>query len=97
MDEKQYCVYILTNKRHTVLYVGFTSDISARMEAHKGKLVKGFTARYNVDQLVYVEVTEDRDGALTREKQLKNWHRQWKWELIKKHNPTLRDLTDTLV
>ncbi|MFC1687109.1 GIY-YIG nuclease family protein [Patescibacteria group bacterium] len=93
MNDKQYFVYILTNKRHTVLYVGFTSDLIGRIENHKCKIVKGFTNKYNINKLVYFEVIEDYNTALAREKQIKNWHREWKWGLVKKKNPDLKDLT----
>lgn len=96
MNNKQYFVNILTNKRHTVLYVGFTNDLSGRMEVHKNKFVRGFTEKYNVDTLVYFEVIENYNTALAREKQIKNWHREWKWGLVKKKNPDLKDLTNMI-
>jgi putative endonuclease len=90
-------VYILTNKINTVLYVGATiKGLKARVWEHKQKLVEGFTKRYNVDKLVYFEPCEDLEQALEREKQLKNWHRQWKVNLIEKSNPEWKDLYDEL-
>ena len=71
---KQYYVYILTNRSGT-LYTGATNDLERRMYEHKGKLVEGFTKKYNIDMLVYYEVTDDINGALTREKQIKAWRR----------------------
>lgn len=96
MDEKQYYIYILTNKRHTVLYVGFTNNLSARVEAHKNKSVKGFTEKYNVDILVYFEVTEEYGAALAREKQIKSWVRRKKIELINSTNPNWKDLSEDI-
>lgn len=93
---RQYCVYILTNKINTVLYVGVTGNLPKRMYEHKNKLVDGFTKRYNLTKLVYFEQTENIHSALAREKQLKNWKRQWKVDLINKNNPEWKDLSDTL-
>ncbi|MCX6765384.1 MAG: GIY-YIG nuclease family protein [Candidatus Moranbacteria bacterium] len=94
---KQYCVYILTNKINTVIYTGVTGNLSKRIYEHKNKLVDGFTKRYNLKKLVYFEQTEDVRSALTREKQLKNWKREWKIDLINKSNPKWKDLSETLL
>jgi len=94
---RQYCVYILTNKINTVLYVGVTSNLPKRVCEHKNKLADGFTKKYNIEKLVYFEQTEDVNSALAREKQLKNWKREWKIELIKKANPEWKDLSSTLL
>ncbi|HCP08706.1 MAG TPA: hypothetical protein DIT25_02835 [Candidatus Moranbacteria bacterium] len=94
---KQYCVYILTNKINTVLYIGVTGNLPKRMYEHKNKLVDGFTKKYNADKLVFFEQTEDVVSAIAREKQLKNWKRDWKIELINKNNPTWRDLSFELL
>jgi len=91
--ERQYYVYILTNKRKNVLYVGVTSNLEGRMWQHKNKEVKGFTSKYNVNQLVYYEEYGDIYEAIQREKQIKNWKRQWKEELIFKSNPLWKDLS----
>jgi len=69
--EKTYCIYILTNKRNTVLYTGVTSDLRARVYQHREKLLPGFTNRYNVFKLVYYEAGYDAVGAIAREKQIK--------------------------
>jgi putative endonuclease len=94
--EKQYCVYILTNQRHTVLYTGVTSDLLRRVFEHREKQTPGFTSRYNVDKLVYYEVTEDATAAITREKQIKAGSRRKKLDLIAAMNPEWRDLYDEL-
>jgi putative endonuclease len=91
-DAKQYYVYILTNKGNTVLYIGVTNNLERRIFEHKNKLVEGFTKKYNLNKLIYYEMTEDINSAIEREKQLKNWHRDWKINLIKRFNPMWKDL-----
>ena len=93
---KQYCVYILTNQRHTVLYTGVTSDLLRRIFEHREKRTPGFASRYNVDKLVYYQVTEDAAAAITREKQIKAGSRQKKIELVNRMNPEWRDLYEEL-
>jgi len=73
------------------LYTGFTSDLIGRVQAHKDKIVKGFTSKYNVDQLVYFEECDDRTSAIEREKQIKAGSRRKKENLINKANPKWRD------
>ena len=85
-------VYILTNINNTTFYIGVTSNLSKRIWEHKNKFVDGFTKKYNVDKLVYYELTGNIETAINREKQLKNWHRDWKIKLIKKINPNFDDL-----
>jgi len=92
----QYYVYIMTNETNTVLYTGFTSDLKGRVYAHKEKLVDGFTKKYNVNKLVYYEMSENREGTVWREKQIKAGSRQKKIELIEKMNPKWLDLYDDL-
>ena len=89
---KQYFVYILTNKRNTTFYIGVTNNLERRMYEHKHELFEGFTKRYKLKKLVYFEDTPDVTSAIEREKQLKNWHRDWKVNLIKSANPELNDL-----
>ena len=89
---KFYYVYILTNVRNSVFYIGVTDNLKRRTYEHKQKIVKGFTENYNLNKLVYYEQTTEVYVALEREKQLKRWHRQWKLNLITKHNPTFKDL-----
>lgn len=93
---KQYCVYILTNQHNKVFYIGVTGNLQKRIYEHKNKLAEGFTKKYNVDKLVYYEQTEDVRSALVREKQLKNWHREWKINLITEFNNEWRDLSESL-
>ena len=69
----QYCIYIMSNPNRTVLYIGMTSDIAARILSHRQKLVEGFTKEYNCIDCVYFEFCENRENALLREKQLKGW------------------------
>ena len=92
-----YSVYILASKRNGTLYVGFTSDLGKRVYEHKHNLVEGFSRKYGVHRLVYYETGGDYDGALCREKQIKEWKRKWKLELIEAFNPTWRDLYEDLL
>lgn len=90
-----YYVYIMTNPRHTVLYVGVTNDIHQRTFQHKTKeSKKSFIARFNCSQLVFFEEFDDINEAIHREKQLKKYQRGWKEELIAKMNPEWRDLSE---
>jgi putative endonuclease len=93
---KQYYVYILTNKSNNVLYIGVTNDLVRRIYEHKNKVVNGFTKKYNLNKLIYFETTTDVRSALEREKQLKNWHRDWKINLISEFNPKWEDLSEML-
>ena len=89
----QYYVYILTNTHKTVLYTGVTNDLIRRVFEHKNHLDKGsFTARYNVEYLVYYEETSDVEAAIEREKQIKGWNRKRKNKLIESKNPNWEDL-----
>ena len=92
----EYFVYILASQRNGTLYVGVTSDLSRRIEAHKQKLVPGFTQQYGVDRLVYVEEYSSILEARAREAVLKKWRRAWKLELIEKDNPSWKDLSDKI-
>lgn len=87
-------VYILTNKNHTVLYTGVTSDLVKRIGQHKTKFYKGFTSRYNCDQLVYYQSFEDIRDAIQFEKRLKAGNRVNKEKLINQINPDWKDLTE---
>lgn len=94
MLEKQPAVYILTSRRHGTLYIGVTSDLCSRIAAHKEGQMPGFTRQYGVKQLVWFHYFDSMEAAIKREKQLKEWRRAWKIELIEKLNPTWRDLYD---
>ena len=89
-----FYVYILTNKRHNVLYTGITNNLDRRIFEHKTKQNEGFTSKYNVDSLVYYEIIEDVNYAIEREKQIKAGPRKKKIELIESINPDWKDLSD---
>ena len=88
----KYYVYILTNFTNSVLYIGVTGDLKKRVHEHKNKVFDGFTKKYNVNKLIYFEECSDVLSAIQREKNLKKWKRTWKWELVKKENPYLKEL-----
>ena len=88
---KSYYVYIVGNQ-HPTLYIGVTNDLVRRIHEHKEGSVRGFTRKYHLRNLLYFECFDDPTDAITREKQLKHWNREWKLELIKNTNPTLKDL-----
>ena len=79
------------------MYTGVTSDLVKRIYQHKNKLVDGFTKKHNIDRLGYYETYDDVDESIKREKQLKNWHRQWKVDLILKQNPNWNDLYEKII
>lgn len=89
---KQYYIYILTNKKDGVLYIGVTNDLTRRVWEHKQKIVEGFSRKYQCKNLVYYETAIDINSAITREKQIKKWKREWKIRLIEKDNPDWNDL-----
>ncbi len=95
--DKHYYVYILRNHSGTVLYVGVTNDLVRRVWEHKNKLAEGFTKKYSVDRLVYYESHDSVEAAITREKQIKTWKREWKENLILGFNPRLHDLYEQIV
>ncbi len=94
---KYYCVYIITNKYHTVLYTGVTGNLTGRIYHHKNKSVSSFSSRYNLNKLVYYEIYEDINEAIKREKQIKGGSRIDKIDLIHKKNPQWRDLYKSLL
>jgi len=94
--ENQFYVYILASKRNGTLYIGVTSELPKRIWEHKEGLVEGFTKKYNIEIVVYFEVHENIESAITREKQLKKWNRKWKLRLIEEKNPEWNDLYKTL-
>ena len=94
---KQFYVYLLASKRNGTLYIGVTSNLVQRTWQHKEGQVEGFSKKYGIKNLVYFEVHETAESALTREKQMKKWERAWKIRLIERNNPEWRDLTDMIV
>ncbi|MEM6721203.1 MAG: GIY-YIG nuclease family protein [Bacteroidota bacterium] len=90
---KKSYIYILTNKYRTTFYIGVTSDLKARLMQHASGIGSEFTRKYNLTDIVYFEEFLDINQAISREKQLKNWKRDWKIELIKKLNPTLETIS----
>jgi len=93
----QPCVYILASERNGTLYIGATSDLVKRVWQHKNDFVEGFTKRYDVHRLVWYELHETMESAITREKALKNWKRSWKLRLIEASNPEWLDRYGELI
>ena len=94
--ERGGSIYIMTNKGNTTLYIGVTSDLKSRVWEHKNKVYpNSFTSRYNLFKLVYFENFTTIEEAISREKQLKRWHREWKYNLIKETNPEMIDLSES--
>ena len=91
---KIYYVYMLTNKTRSTLYTGMTGNLEQRIDQHKKKEVDGFSKRYNLKHLVYYEEHDSPLDAIRREKQIKEWERIWKDELVESINPTWRDLSE---
>ena len=94
---KQPCVYLLASSKNGTLFVGMTSDIIKRIREHKSDVVEGFTKKYGVPTLVWYEIHENMESAISREKTIKGWKRQWKLELIEKENPAWTDLYKSLI
>jgi putative endonuclease len=93
---RQYCVYIMTNLHHTVLYTGVTNDLARRVSEHKNGLGSAFVKKYNVHKLVYYEVSDNIHSAIAREKQIKGGSRQKKIDLVSSLNPAWGDLFDEI-
>ena len=91
---KQPAVYILASKRNGTLYVGVTSNLASRIEAHRLGVIDGFSEKYGVKTLVYFELHDDMYEAIQREKRIKKWKRAWKIQLIEQGNPEWTDLSD---
>ncbi len=92
-----YYVYIMSSGRNGTLYIGVTNDLKRRTYEHRNNLVKGFTEKYSVHDLIYFEQFEDIEQAILREKQMKKWNRYWKIKLINKLNPERVDLYREIV
>jgi putative endonuclease len=93
MSAGSYCVYILASRRYGTLYIGVTNNLRTRIEQHRAGLGSKFVKQHNVYRLVHVEEFASPQEAIAREKQLKNWHRDWKVQLIEKENPDWSDLS----
>ena len=93
---KNYYVYMLTNKPRGTLYIGVTNNLARRVHEHKNELFPGFTKKYGLKMLVYVQQYDDIGAAISLEKRLKGWHRQWKINLIEQQNPGWFDLSEKL-
>jgi putative endonuclease len=87
-----YYVYITSNNKNSMFYIGVTRNIIKRIYEHKNEVVESFTKRHKLKRLVYYEVFNDPESAIKREKQLKNWHHDWKANLIQDKNPDFKDL-----
>jgi putative endonuclease len=90
-------VYILASRKNGTLYIGVTKDLIKRVFEHKEKVIKGFTSKYGVDKLVYYEHFTDINAAISREKNIKKWKRNWKLRIIIENNPEWKDLYNELV
>ena len=95
--DKIFAVYILASSRNGTLYTGITSNLIKRIWEHREGVVDGFTKEYGVKTLVWYELTENPDAAITREKQIKAWKRGWKLKLIEEKNPEWRDLYQDII
>ena len=91
-----YYVYLLASRRHGTLYLGITRDLVRRVYQHKTKATPGFTSRYGIVRLVWFECYDDPTSAITREKEIKKWRRDWKIALIESENPNWIDLYDSI-
>jgi len=94
--KNNYFVYLITNWNNKVIYIGITNNLQRRVFEHKNKLVEGFTSRYNLNKLVYYEVTTDVTSAIAREKEIKKWRREKKNKLVESTNPAWKDLAAEL-
>jgi len=97
MNKNSYCVYILSSQRNGTLYIGVTNNLARRVWEHKNQKVDGFTKRYEVHHLVYYEIQESPESAITREKQIKKWNRLWKIRIIEEKNPEWKDLYQNIL
>ncbi|MBY0427653.1 MAG: GIY-YIG nuclease family protein [Alphaproteobacteria bacterium] len=94
--QKQLFVYIITNKAYGTLYIGQTNDLARRMHEHKHGLIEGFSKKYGLKMLVYYEAYDNPSEGFVRERQMKEWKRQWKIDLIHSINRDWKYLSDTL-
>lgn len=96
MSSKTYSVYIMTNWEHSVFYIGVSGDPDRRVIQHKNKLIDGFTKKYNLTKLVFIEAFNDPLEAIQSEKIIKKWSRKKKIDLINSMNPEWKDLAENL-
>ena len=96
-DQMDFWVYILASRPGGTLYVGVTNDLVRRVHEHKSKILPGYTKQYGVDRVVWFEIYDDPATAISREKELKKWRRDWKIRLIEEQNPEWRDLYEMIV
>ena len=94
--KNNYFVYLITNWNNKVIYIGITNNLQRRVFEHKNKLVEGFTSRYNLNKLVYYEITTDVNSAIAREKEIKKWRREKKNKLVESLNPEWKELIEEL-
>ena len=97
MSNKQPAIYILSNNKGGVLYIGVTSNLPLRIYQHQTHQADGFSKKYNLNNLVYFEMHDAMFDAISREKQLKHWNREWKIRLIEKENPEWLDLSKSIL
>ena len=97
MHPRTYWTYLLSNAGRIVLYIGVTNNLARRLAEHRSQAGDGFAARYCATDLMRFEAFAGIDDAIAREKQIKRWHREWKWNLVKSDTPELRDLTPELI
>ncbi|MGR5253578.1 GIY-YIG nuclease family protein [Vibrio astriarenae] len=93
MMEKVPCVYMMASNNRKTLYIGVTTNLQGRVWQHKNGIVDGFSKKYQTHRLVFFEQYQDVTAAIAREKQLKNWHREWKNNLVEQQNPQWLDLS----
>lgn len=96
MLSKEFYVYTMASKKHGVIYIGVTENVKRRSFDHKNTRFDGFTKKYFVRRMVYFEIHSTAEEAAKREKQMKKWERQWKVDLIEKHNPDWKDISKSV-
>lgn len=92
--EKQFFVYMMASQKNGTLYIGVTSDLKKRVWEHKNSVVEGFTEKYEAHRLVWYEAHGNAESAITKEKQMKEWKRDWKIKRVEEENPNWNDLYD---
>ena len=97
MKDYVYYVYIMASAKNGTLYIGVTNDLVRRVYEHKNHIFPGFTSKYKVNKLVYYEAFHNIQDAIYQEKRLKNWHRNWKKDLIESMNPDWNDLYQEII